>query len=1539
MGSMVSGNQASAKHMSGRFLQTFLRALDSFLAQARAEGPSDFNIRQLAPSDGERFVIQYIEPVERNRAAIGLDIRSEANRRRAAETSMSTGQAVMTGPITLVQKTGERLRSMLFLLPVYQPGLPVNTPSERQTACIGWTYAALSLEEVFSAISEREQGVRVVLKDVTDKPEGEVIYESSASSDVKVSVARDHVFEEFGRKWELRTEAQQPFIKALHQPNPVVLFGAGSALSALMATLYGLILAGRERKAAASAERAQLATIVQHTTDAIIGESMDGLVMSWNAAAERLFGYSRSEAIGRPLADIFLREANKQEDAEVLRRVESGEIIPPFDAVRIDKEGHPIDVSIAVGAIRSEDGRLIGVAKLVRDIRDRKAAERQLKEFNLNLEAQIQERTKELEAARLDLRNVLDAVPSMIGYWDSALRNRFANQAYVAWLGKQPGANLGRHISELLDEQTFKANLPFMEAALQGQAQQFERTINTPNGVRHSLVNYLPDYRDGRVEGFYVVVHDVTEITESRYRLAKEQERMASIIAGTRTGTWEWDIESGEIKVNEQWLAIIGMSNEDMPDLTADTWLELIHPEDRSKLNADLKSHFSKEKDYFECEVRIRHKDGGWIWVLDRGQVLSWTDKGQPLRMYGTHQNIEALKSAQAQASRLGTLFDSVLRAATSVSIIATETNGTITVFNAGAEKMLGYSADEMIGISTSAPLHLVSEMAERGRELSESYGSLIEGFRVLVHVPEIIGHETQQWTYVRKDGSKLTVQLTVTTIRNEDGEIVGYLGVALDITERLRQEAALRHAKAAAEAANAAKSVFLANMSHEIRTPMNAVIGATYLLESTSLDEDQRQLLRKVQVAGRSLLGIINDVLDLAKIEAGEMLVESEPFSVGEVLDDIDQLFASQADAKGVDFKVLGRASMPLQLKGDALRLKQILVNLVSNAIKFTQEGSVMVWAQQEGSSANPTWLRLSVRDTGAGIEPEALNKLFKPFTQADTSTTRLYGGTGLGLSIVKHLAEMMGGEVGAESTPGLGSEFWVRLPFEACNIDHADAGQIGALTVALVDDVATDRRIIGGMCRMLGWRVIELSSGQSLLDLCAQLAQTGQTLPDALLVDWKMPEMDGIQTLDKLTSKLAPDHVPAVLVITAHDREEIESTGVSHLADDILIKPTSPSELFNAVNSGVAKRTGNLERVVTSTKLPALEGNWLQGIRILLVDDSEINLDIGRRILEKEGAEVGTCVNGKAAIETLTANRDAFNVVLMDVQMPVMDGHTATEHIRKVLGLVGLPIIALTAGALSEERRKAQASGMNDLLTKPLDPVSLIRTVRKNVELRKGGPIPLPKGHPQMAKEPSPDWPAIAGIDGKVAALRLSGDIDLFRKMLINLFKEFDGARWRADVDQVPPISVSEWANRLHKLKGTAGLLGATSIQAQASSIEKQLREESVGETVLVRLKELGNKLEELASHASQAFASVPTTLPSQIEPATQLTIGGAEVEQLRARLQSRDMSALDMVGSFTAFLTARGEATLASELNGAIDELDFQRADALIAKRFAN
>ena len=238
------------------------------------------------------------------------------------------------------------------------------------------------------------------------------------------------------------------------------------------------------------------------------------------------------------------------------------------------------------------------------------------------------------------------------------------------------------------------------------------------------------------------------------------------------------------------------------------------------------------------------------------------------------------------------------------------------------------------------------------------------------------------------------------------------------------------------------------------------------------------------------------------------------------------------------------------------------------------------------------------------------------------------------------------------------------------------------------------------------------------------------------------------------------------------------------------------------------MAKRTGNLERVVTSTKLPALEGNWLQGIRILLVDDSEINLDIGRRILEKR-AQKSELVNGKAAIETLTANRDAFNVVLMDVQMPVMDGHTATEHIRKVLGLVGLPIIALTAGALSEERRKAQASGMNDLLTKPLDPVSLIRTVRKNVELRKG-PIPLPKGHPQMAKEPSPDWPAIAGIDGKVAALRLSGDIDLFRKMLINLFKEFDGARWRADVDQVPPISVSEWANRLHKLKGTAGLLG---------------------------------------------------------------------------------------------------------------------------------
>jgi len=1084
-----------------------------------------------------------------------------------------------------------------------------------------------------------------------------------------------------------------------------------------------------------------------------------------------------------------------------------------------------------------------------------------------------------------------------------------------------------------------------MEAALLGRAQQFERAIRTPTGLRYALANYLPDERDGTVRGFYVVVHDITEITEGRIRLAKEQERLANIIEGTRTGTWEWEPQTDRFVVNALWAAIIGHPAGEPLPVSGGMWFDRIHPDDKERVTLALDKHFCKELPYFECEARVQHQDGHWVWVLDRGQVLNWMADGRPERMYGTRQDISDLKAAQAEAVRFGSLFGSVLRAATSVSIIATDVEGTITVFNAGAEQMLGYAADEMIGRSTPAPLHLASEVIERGQQLQHSLGQVVEGFRVFVHVAEIEGTESRQWTYVRKDGSHITVQLAVTAVRDQRDEIVGYLGIAQDITARLQQETALKHAKAAAEAANAAKSMFLANMSHEIRTPMNAVIGAAYLLESSPLNEDQRQLLRKVQVAGRSLLGIINDVLDLAKIEAGEVHVESVIFEPAQILDDIDQLFAEQASTKGIEFQIIGRPCLPGQLQGDGLRLKQILVNLVSNALKFTKDGSVMVWVQQEGLGTQPLWLRWSVRDTGAGMAPETLDKLFRPFTQADASTTRRFGGTGLGLSIVKQLAEMMGGEVGVESNLGRGSEFWVRLPFECVDVTGFEPSQTGALSVVVVDDMPTDRRIISGMCRNLGWRATELPDGQSLLELCERLSDSGGPFPDAVLIDWRMPEMDGVETLRGLWQHMKPERLPATLIVTSHEKEELRGTDASSLADHVLVKPVSPSELFNAVNGSVARRTGNLDRVTRSTKLMALEGNWLRDIHVLLVDDSEINLDVGRRLLEKEGARVRICMHGKEAVDILQAEGPAFDVVLMDIQMPVMDGFEATRVIRQELGLTQLPVLALTAGALSEERRKAEQAGMNAFLTKPLEPASLVRAVRQAIERGRGAPIILPLFTRSLTKDAASNpeaqaWPAIEGIDAHGASLRLSGDVDLFLRMLRGLLNEFNGQRWKEEAQSITDSPPGAWANKLHKLKGSAGLLGATDIQSLASVIEKQMQRGEESALLLSRLSEMGDMLTALAHRVDATLSTMQaarTGLASS-QPAPE-RIDSGDVAHLLGKLKRCDMSALDLAKPLVRFLEAQGEAPLAQTLNDALDRLDFKVAEQLVQERFVH
>ena len=681
--------------------------------------------------------------------------------------------------------------------------------------------------------------------------------------------------------------------------------------------------------------------------------------------------------------------------------------------------------------------------------------------------------------------------------------------------------------------------------------------------------------------------------------------------------------------------------------------------------------------------------------------------------------------------------------------------------------------------------------------------------------------------------------------------------GMATALVSRQQELAA---AAERADAANQAKSRFLANMSHEIRTPLNAMLGLAYLLDQPDLPATQREQVRKIRAAGQGLLGLINDVLDLAKIEAGELNVEHAPFSLRKVIDEVAAILGSQAQSKGLAFEVAGvPPEVPDVLEGDALRLRQILINLVGNAVKFTSRGAVKLGLRRvevprgEAGDSERVRVRFTVRDTGVGMSAEVMSRLFQPFMQADVSTTRRFGGTGLGLSIVRQLSEHLGGEVGVESEPGVGSTFWVELPFDVSVGQRIDPllGRVSrGFEVIVADDDASCREHLVLMARGFGWQVEDVADGQQLVSRVLQRAHSDRPV-DALVVDWQMPTLDGLEALHQLADALGPKGVPGTIVVTAHGLEQVMRSPLAGLPDSLLLKPVDSSKLFNEVNAAVIKHGGQPHLVLDSSRLGQPQVRWLDGVTVLLVDDSEINLEVAQEILRSEGALVSTCQSGQAALDWLRTPGQKVDVVLMDVQMPEMDGNTAVRHIREDARLSRLPVIALTAGALLSERERSYEAGMDDYLTKPFEPEQMVRVVRRHVERVRGAPLlvgmrpePVSLGE---ASEPAAGWPQVPGIDTQEVRARLNGDVALFQRSLTRLMDEFGDLRAPLSVPVDAPTRQA-LQSRMHKLAGNTGLIGAKAVQRFSQEAERCLRErDDVG--LMRALGELAAAFHELA------------------------------------------------------------------------------------------
>jgi len=989
------------------------------------------------------------------------------------------------------------------------------------------------------------------------------------------------------------------------------------------------------------------------------------------------------------------------------------------------------------------------------------------------------------------------------------------------------------------------------------------RTPAQESGANSDIRNFSYTRGDGTVVdvvgrplpsgGFVLTYTDVTRSRNAEAALRAAVEN-AEYLANQRTrdlidfaelsSDWFWEQDAdfrftrffgqSTEKLSRRQSFFIGKRRWDLP----------IHGVSEEQLARHIATH-ERHESFRNFEYLIPSEDGTSQHFFVSGKPVFDT-QGRFTGYRGIGSNITELRLAELatrnSARQLAQILDGTL-----VATFVLDTNHRVTHWNRACSILTGVSASDIIGRDDFwKAFYPTQRLTLADMVLSNSVqGAAIENYQNLTRSSTIPGAYEAEGFNTQVGTRSLWLFFTAAPLLDANGVVCGAIETLQDITERRRDQQLLQDRTQAlqsayqnlerlntelgtrtqeAESANQAKSEFLANMSHEIRTPMNAIIGMSYLALGTELSPRQRDYIAKVHRAAENLLRILNDILDFSKIEAGKLSLENTVFELNEVLAAFSDLLGMKAEDKGLEYLLDAPADLPTHLMGDPLRLSQVLLNLGNNAVKFTKRGELVLGIQTVERSADSTTLHFWIKDTGIGMTPAQQGKLFQSFSQAESSTTRQYGGTGLGLAISKRLVELMNGTIWLESQPDVGTTFHFHARFGLAPQPQQTLPTPNAFTgmrILIVDDNASARDILSHMGRHFGFDVATANGGQAALEQMKAAQDAGRQY-DIVLMDWRMPELDGVQTVKRMHQELTLS-LPTVVMVTAYGRDRVmRSAAASGVRlQSVLTKPVTPSLLFDAIHVALGREPVAHQPLSQRSGAVQEISDKLAGARLLLVEDNELNQELVIELLRQAGVQCVVANNGQEALNCLEQDPH-FDGVLMDCQMPVMDGYTATRHLRQNPAFETIPIIAMTANAMQGDKEKVLRAGMNDHLTKPIDVLAMFTTLTRWIKPRdRTAAQPAPLTAP-INQADLPDLPDLPGIDVTRGLATVVGNMGLYRRLLVRFMNEylhFVDRFAAAQENTSDPEAAQRYA---HTLKGNAGNIGALRVQSCAAALE---------------------------------------------------------------------------------------------------------------------